>query len=397
MKSHPRVAFLSCLPTILLMVWLTPQCARGQTQNGSDTAASDSNQSWTATTREQLPTNLNPSKTSETHTASGGRTVDNQSIETIGMYGRYAPYLDLQKETLKVDANTVRTVERAFGRDSEGRKTLVQVTEEEKRTLPGGEVKVVRTTSNPDANGGLQVVQREVQDTMQINPNVQETKSTVFTASTNGGLAASMQTTERDTKTDDRTVEFRKSTLLPDLNGGWQTGEVREGTIKSDGTDRTREERVLRPGADGTLAVVERTVSKESENAAGEKRGTVETYSNNLPGTPVNGSLRLNLRVTTVHRKGEDGTQSTTKQVEQRNPAQPSDSLQVTREAIDIVRPGLDGTTRQTQTLRSLDSNGGLGVVSVDTRKQDNVPAVQVDIAPVNIAPAKTSQSPASH
>jgi hypothetical protein len=397
MKSHPRVAFLSCLPTIFLMVWLTPQCARGQTQNGSDTAASDSNQSWTATTREQLPTNLNPSKTSETHTASGGRTVDNQSIETIGMYGRYAPYLDLQKETLKVDANTVRTVERAFGRDSEGRKTLVQVTEEEKRTLPGGEVKVVRTTSNPDANGGLQVVQREVQDTMQINPNVQETKSTVFTASTNGGLAASMQTTERDTKTGDHTVEFRKSTLLPDLNGGWQTGEVREGTIKSDGTDRTREERVLRPGADGTLAVVERTVSKESENAAGEKRGTVETYSNNLPGTPVNGSLRLNLRVTTVHRKGEDGTQSTTKQVEQRNPAQPSDSLQVTREAIDIVRPGLDGATRQTQTLRSLDSNGGLGVVSVDTRKQDNAPAVQIDIAPVNIAPANTSQSAASH
>jgi hypothetical protein len=313
------------------------------------------------------------------------------------MYGRYAPYLDLQKETLKVDANTVRTVERAFGRDSEGRKTLVQVTEEEKRTLPGGEVKVVRTTSNPDANGGLQVVQREVQDTVQINPNVQETKSTVFTASTNGGLAASMQTTERDTKTGDHTVEFRKSTLLPDLNGGWQTGEVREGTIKSDGTDRTREERVIRPGADGTLAVVERTVSKESENAAGEKRGTVETYSNNLPGTPVDGSLRLNLRVTTVHRKGEDGTQSTTKQVEQRNPAQPSDSLQVTREAIDIVRPGLDGTTRQTQTLRSLDSNGSLGVVSVDTRKQDNAPAVQVNIAPVNIAPAKTSQSAANH
>jgi hypothetical protein len=395
MKSHPKLALLSFLPTVLMVVWLAPPCARAQTQNGSDTSASDSN--WTATTREQLPSSLNPSRTSETHTASGGRTIDNQSIETMGLYGRYAPYLDLQKETVKVDANTVRTVERAFGRDSEGRKTLVQVTEEEKRTLPGGEVKVVRTTSNPNANGDLQVVQHEVQDTKQINPNVQETKSTVFTASTNGGLAASMQTTERDTKTGDHTVEFRKSTLLPDLNGGWQTGEVREGTIKSDGKDRTKEERVLRLGADGNLTVVERTVSKESENAAGEKRGTVETYSNNLPGTPVDGSLHLNQRVTTLHRKGEDGTQSTTKQVEQRNPAQPSDSLQVTREAIDIVRPGLDGTTRQTQTLRSLDSSGGLGVVSVDTRKQDNAPAVQVNIAPVNVAPAKTPQAAASH
>ena len=129
MKSRPQFAFLGFLSTVLMVVWLAPQCARAQTQNGSDAASSDSN--WTATTREQLPGNLNPSRTSETHTASGARTVDNQSIETMGLYGRYAPYLDLQKETVKVDANTVRTVERAFGRDSEGRKSLVQVTEEE--------------------------------------------------------------------------------------------------------------------------------------------------------------------------------------------------------------------------------------------------------------------------
>jgi hypothetical protein len=305
------------------------------------------------------------------------------------MYGRYAPYLDLQKETVRVDANTVRTIERAYGRDSDGRKTLVQVNEEEKRTLPGGEVKVVRTTSNPDANGSLQVVQREIQDTRQISSNVQETKSTVFTASTNGGLAPSMQTTERDTKTGDHNIEFHKATRLPDLNGGWQVGEVREGTIKGDGKDRTKEERVLRPGADGNLSVIERTVSKESENSAGEKRATVETFSNCLPGSPVDSGLRLNQKVTTVQRKSADGAQSTSQQVEQRNPGQPSDGLQMTEQAIDIVRPGADGTTRQTQTLRSLDANGGFGVVSVDTRNQDNAPAVKVDIAP-----AKTGKAP---
>jgi hypothetical protein len=380
------------LPTILLGACLIPQCAHAQTSGGSDSSTNETNQSWTATTRQQLPSNLNPSKTSETHTEAGRRTVDSQSIETMGMYGRYAPYLDLQKETVKVDANTVRTIERAFGRDSDGRKTLVQVTEEEKRSLPGGEVKVVRTTSNPDANGGLQVVQRETQDTRQISPNAQETKSTFFTASTNGGLAPSMQTTERQTKTSEHNVEFRKSTRLPDLNGGWQVGEIREGTIKDDGKDRTKEERVLRPGADGNLSVVERTVSKESENAAGEKRATVETYSNNLPGSPVESNLRLNQSVTTVNKKTEGGAQSTEKQVAQRNPGEPSDSPRLTEQAIDIVRPGLDGTTRQTQTLRSLDSNGGLGVVSVDTRKQDNAPAIQV-----HIAPTKPGQASPSH
>jgi hypothetical protein len=379
------------LTPIVVLVWLTLTCALTLAQSGPASSSDDTNQSWTSTTRQELPDNLNPTRTSETHTEAGGRTVDNQSIENMGVDGRYAPYLDLQRETVRVDANTVRTVERAFGRDSDGQKALVQVTEEEKRTLPGGEVKVVRTTSNPDANGGLQIVQREIQDTKQISPTTQET-TTTFLTSSSSGLAASMQTTDRETKTSDHNVEFRKSTLLPDSNGGWQVGEVREGTVNDDGKDRTKEERVLRPGNDGTLALAERTVSKESTNAAGEKRDTIETYSTDLPGSPLDGSLRLNQRVTTVHRKSGDGTQSTEKQVEQRNPGQPSDSLRVTQEAIDIVRPGVGGTTRETQTIRSLDSTGSLGVVSVDTRKQDNAPAIKVDIAP-----AKTAQAGPSH
>jgi hypothetical protein len=366
---------------------LTGPCAHAQAQGSSDA----SSHSWTSTTQQQLPSNNNPTRTSETHTESGGRVIDNQSVQAMGTDGHYEPYLDVQKESVKVDANTTRTVERTFGRDSDGRKTLVQVTEEEKRTLPGGEVKVVRTTSDPDANGALQTVQREVLDTRQISPDVQETKSTLLTASPNGGLTPSVQTTDRETKTGDHNIDFRKSTSLPDSNGNWQLSEVREGTVKDDGKDRTKEERVLRPGADGNLSVVERTVSKESENAAGEKRETMATYSTNLPGTPIDDSLHLNQEVTTVHRKA-NGVQTTQTLVEQRNPAEPSGSLRVTQEAIDVIRPGGAGTTRETQTLQSMDSNGELGVVSVDTRKQDNSAAVHVDIAP-----AKTPQPAPAH
>ena len=375
----------------LFVVLVTQLGARAQTQ-GTDGSADDANKSWTSTTQQQLPGNLNPTRTSETHTEFAGRIVDKQSVEHMGVDSRYEPYLDVQKETVKVNASTVRTIERKFARDPDGRQTLVQVTEEEKRSLPGGEVKVVRTTSNPDGNGALQIAQREEQDTRQINPNVQETKSTLLTPSPNGGLTASMQTTDRETKTGEHNVEFRKSTLLPDSNGNWQLSEVREGTVKDDGKDRTKEERVLRTGTDGNLSLIERTVSKESENAAGEKRNTVETYSTDLPGTPIDGTLRLNQRVTTVQRKDGNGAQSTERQVEQRNPAQPSDSPRVTEQAIDIVKPGLGGVTRETQTVRSLDSNGSLGVVSVDTRKQNSTPAVQVDIAP-----AKTTQPAPAH
>lgn len=379
MKSgfRSRLSFL-CKGLLLFSIMICMP-AFVHAQSGVDTS-SDENQSWTATTQEQLPSNFNPTRTSETHTQAGGRTVDNQSIEAMGTDGHYSPYLDVQTETVKVDANTVRTVERRFGTDSDGRKMLVQVTEEEKRSLPGGEVKITRSTSDLDANGALQLVQREVQDVRQITSAVQETKSTLLTPSSNGGLTASLQTTERETKTSDHTVEFRKSTLLPDSNGGWQVNEVREGTIKEDGKNRTVEESVLRPGTDGNLSVVQRTVSKESQNAAGEKHSTVENYTTD-PGSPAAG-LRLEQRVVTVHRNDGNGVQSTDKQVEQRNPGQPSDGLRVTEQAIDIVRPGAADITRETQTVRSLDSNGELGVVSVDTRKQQNATPIQVDIAP---------------
>jgi len=374
---------------ISLLAYLLSGFAYGQAQSAADAPGDDSNQSWTATTQQQLPSNLNPTRTSETHTQAGGRTVDTQSTETMGIDGRYSPYLDVQKETVKVDANTVRTIERSFGRNSDGRKMLVQVTEEEKRSLPGGEVKVTRSTSDPDANGALQLVQREVQDVRQLSPTVQETKSTLLTPSLNGGLTASVQTIERDTKTSDHSVEFRKSTSLPDSNGNWQVNEVREGTIKDDGKSRTKEESVLRPGTNGDLSVVARTVSKALENATGEKRDTVETYASD-PSSPADG-LRLEQRVITVHSKGDNGVQSSDKQIEQRNPGQPSDGLRVTEQAIDIVRPGAGGTTRELQTVRSLDSNGELGVVAVDTRKQENTSAVQVDIAPAKTQPAGPS------
>jgi hypothetical protein len=219
-----------------------------------------------------------------------------------------------------------------------------------------------------------------MQDTRQTSSNVQDTKTTFLTPSANGGLVASRQTEERQTKIADHNVEFHKSTLLPDLNGNWQLSEVREGTIKDDGKDRTKEERVLRPGSDGNLSVVERTIGKESENATGEMRGTVETYSTDLPGG--DGRLSLEQRVTTIHGKDQTGTESTEVQTEQRNPGEPSDGLRLTQKAIDIVRPGLGGSNHETRTIQSLDSNGSLGVVSVDTRQQHNSSAIQVDIAP---------------
>jgi hypothetical protein len=105
--------------------------------------------------------------------------VDKQTVERLGENGNYEPYQVIEKESVQVNGSTVRTTTRTFGLGS-GERTLVQETEEEKQSLPGGDMKVVRATSNPDGNGNLQVVQREIEETKKIGADVTETKTTVM-------------------------------------------------------------------------------------------------------------------------------------------------------------------------------------------------------------------------
>ena len=85
----------------------------------SDSQTGDANKSWTEKTDSQSD-NLNPTRTIESHTHSGNRTLDNQSVQRRGSSGQFEPYQDIEKETVKLDANTVRTTTRTYGRDSDG-------------------------------------------------------------------------------------------------------------------------------------------------------------------------------------------------------------------------------------------------------------------------------------
>jgi hypothetical protein len=340
-----------------------------------------SNQSWTATSQQSdRDGGLNPTRTTETHTEVNGRVVDKTSIQTLGPDGRYVPYSETEKESVRVNDTTVRTIERNFATGPNGERTLIQEKQEESRSLPGGGQKIVRTTSSPDANGALQVVRRELEDTKQPSPGVRETHTTVLSPDVNGGLTPVVQIDQRETKTSDGTIETRKSTLLSDGSGRWQLSEVRESTSKQEtGQPRSKDERVLRPNANGTLAVVERTVTRQAETGPGETHNTSETYSTNVPGQAGDDSLQLVQRESTVRRNTATGAQSTSRQVQQTNPGNPSDGLRVTTETIDIVRPASNGKADQTQTILAPDSNGQLHEVWVDTGKTGNPAAIQVD------------------
>lgn len=345
----------------------------------SDSQSSAQSQSWTATT-DLNSNNANPTRSTESHTHSGNRTVDTRSRQRLGSDGQFEPYQDIETETVKVNSSTVRTVTRTFGRDSDGQKTLVQVREEEKRTTPGGDSSVVRVVSNPDANGRLQTVQRELEQTKKISNNVEETKTTTLIPGINGDLAPAMQVRERRQRGANGTMESQRTTSLPDVSGNWQVSETRHSTTKEEGNTHSTEERVSRLDPDGKLSEVSRTVSKESDRP-GEKSDSTEIYSVDVPGSGRDGSLHLVNRSTTTQRTTSTGQQTTQSQVEQPDPGDPGAGLRVTLRTTDTVRPGSSGA-QATQTIQALDPNGNLTVVSVDTTKSDNIGIVKVQIAP---------------
>jgi hypothetical protein len=216
-------------------------------------------------------------------------------------------------------------------------------------------------------------MQREVADTRKTSPNAQETKTTFFFLDINGSLTPFMQTQELQKRSDEQTVEIKKKTLIPDSSGNWEVDEVRESTIEEGGTNQTSEGRILRSDSEGRFSEFSRTVGKETETAAGEKRNTVETYSTVVPGLAPDGSLHLNRRVTTVQKNDSVGKTSE-QQIEQPNPIDPNGRLQASIKTKYIVQYGAS-STQETKTIQATDLNGNFSVVSVETRKSDQVPA----------------------
>ena len=353
---------------------LAPVCAQAQNAQPSGTT-----ESWTATTQTSLQ-NTSPSRTTDSHVRSGNQTVDKQIVEALGPNGRYQSSSETEKETIHVDATTTRTVVRSYSWDVNGQRDLQQVKEEEARSSASGDVHVIRTMSESDGNGNLQVIQREVADTRKISPDVQETKTTTYLPNGNGGLTPSLQTQELQKRIAGHRVEVKKTLLQPNSSGNWEVAEAKETTLKEENKNRTSEERISRPDSEGGLSEVSRTVGKETENSAGEKNTTVETYFTNAPGVAADGSLRLNWQVTTVE-KTNAGGKTTEQQGKQPNPNDTNGGLQVTTKTKYTVRYAAS-STEETKTVQERDINGAFNVVSAEARKSNQARAAQEQLAP---------------
>ncbi len=340
-------------------------CAQAQ-----DSQQSAGDESWTKTT-EKAEQNINPSRTTESHTKSGSRAVDKQRVEVLGPNGGYQPLSEIETETVQVDAKTTRTIVRSYGWDANGQRILSQVTEENSRTTAGGDVRVERKTSNADVNGNFRVVQREVAETRKLSSGAEETKGSVYKADSYGGFTQVGQTQELKTRGAGDSVAVKKTTLLPDGNGSWKVSGVTEKTIKDEGKNRTTEERVSYTDLEGRLQESSRTVAKETETASGEKRSIIETYD---------GGAQLNKRVTKTQKRDSAG-EITEETFEGPNLGNPSDGPKVTGRTKYVVQYAGPGT-QQTKTVEIRDANGNYKVVSSDTQKSTQPPPNQTPPPP---------------
>jgi hypothetical protein len=352
-------------------------------QTSESQTAEEATKSWTAATdlkSDNLIPQRIPVRITESRSQNGHRSLDKRSVEIRGTDGHFEPYQEIERETLTVDDSTVKRTTRTFARDVNGMKSIV-VTEEEKHTSPEGDANVVRITSNPDANGRLQPVQREIVETKRTGKDVEETNTTVMLTNINGGLAPAFKTHELRKRAANNTVEIEKTTWIPDINGKWQLSEIRQNVTTQNAGDRKIEERVFRPDEQGKLDQISREVSEESEGTPGEKRSVTETYSIDVPGSTRDGSLHLIERKVVTASSSSTGEQEMEQRVEQTNPGDPSAGLRLSLLIDGKMVPG-NPEEQSTVTIRARDANGNFGIVSVDTTTADRVPTIRIQQTP---------------
>ena len=368
LESQPAVSASRLLITSMISAVLcfgSAACSEAQ-----ELQQNSSYESWTATTVGSTE-NVTPWRTTQSHTKSGNRTVDKQRVEVLGPDGQFRPDTEIETETVRVDDTTTRTVVRTYKWDGNGRRTLAWVTEEEARSTANGGRQAVCTTSSSDVNGNLQIMKREVTDTRKTSPETQETDTKVYLRDGDGGFMMAGQTQELQKRSDDHTIEVMKKTLLPDGNGNWKVDELTEKTVQGNDGNRTTEERMSRPDAEGRLSEILRAVGEEAENPAGERRNTVDKFSRNVPGSTDDGSMHWTQRITTLQKKVSDG-ETTEQQVEQPNPDNPIDGPQVIAKTRYTVQYGALGSEEK-KTTQVRDGDGTFRVFYVETRKSDQV------------------------
>jgi hypothetical protein len=153
--------------------------------------------------------------------------------------------------------------------------------------------------------------------------------------------------------------QVHRTQLLPNGNGGWQTGEVRDEIVRTDANgNRSTERQVSAPDANGQLSVAERTVTRDTKN------GAVRTEQVDRYVPSVSGTLELDSHMRVVQTTGPGGTQVKS-ETDTRNPIAPSDGLKPSQITVQTSAPNAQGGRNVSSSTSGADPNGGMSQVTV--------------------------------
>lgn len=264
-----------------------------------------------------------------------------------------------EEKSIKVDAQTTRIIRTTSNFRHDGERVIIEVVEEEHRTLPGGEEHVSRTVSTPDLNGRFSVIRQEDQTTILTNNGVQETNTTVFLPDINGGFQPAEQIEQTEREKGPGTVETERISKVRDGNGNWVPTERRIVLSReANGQSRTEEEQIYRSDSTGPLSLSEQVYRTYSRDSEGNEQWTIDTHGKNM-----DGRLHLNQRVKIVRESLSGGRERTVQEVEQRNPVAPGEDLRVVERTVTTLRPVGNGESELEVEVKALGGSGQLETI----------------------------------
>jgi hypothetical protein len=265
------------------------------------------------------------------------------------------PPVEIESEREQLDAQTTRVTRRKYSDPVNGGRQLMETTVEEIKMMPNGRSSAVRSTSRRDANGRLNIVQKETQEVVSSGADAYRITKTLLLPGINNSLVEKAQVQQIEKRVGDKSVEIDRTRYEPGPDGKLNAAERRV-SQNVQGKDQTQtEEQVYRYDVNRKINLTQQLKIKEWKDSSGQMRQQSESYAAGL-----NGKLQLDSRSTIVQKPLGNQKKETTEIVEERNTTAPSEGLRLVRKVVENVQPlGANETERRLEVFQP-DLNGGM-------------------------------------
>ena len=311
--------------------------------------------------------NQAPITTTSTSTSGPEGETQTQQISIPGINGGQRTLVDQTTHTIRVNADTTRTITDIYGQDSNGNRELIGVRQTDTTDLGDGKSQSVTKEKHLDINGNMALTRQVESETVPTGANTSTTNVTVLTPTGDGQMSTAQKIVEVEKKEKDG-KQTTNTLMLPDGNGGWTTTQKTETVVQKQPDGRqTEDKKTYSINANGNLAVSQRVVTDSwKDKKTGQEHQQVSTYATTPGGTmgPNGVGLSLMQRVSTVKTVQPNGTIQTQQTYEQPSPVSMSKGLKITGQVIEVATPTKSGKLATQRTVYTDNGNGQLQQIS---------------------------------